>query len=333
MDFYEYTSTFEAVAPKCSWQEFYKQVLLDIIKDGILSKNRDAPSCFNHGEAEKTWYACKKPYYKLYPEVLPWIYEAARLDVPNELLRLPFSSIVIRFPKNHRYDFLSIDEKHFARSILMTEIRDGNVVDLPTAATVAQSNDIIIWIDFGEKLDGIPICSYQHLVFKEGMTVEESLQIAQSDRDPEERGLFIPNDIMRNCLRIAAAVCFLSTGADKIVEADVLNKDMLKYIQAENDKDENKQKKIRQRAKQRGKHGWTIGRNRELLFPAKPQQGGESQGTGQELRFQHQRSGHFHVVRFGTGKSQTKVQWYRQLTVRADLPAPPVDTQRGYKTQ
>ncbi len=330
-DFYDYTTFFDAIRPKLTWQEFYSQTLKEILEDGFQfgSTRSQHPSCFNQGEAERLWFFNKKPYYKVFPDVLPWIFEAARLDIPNELLHSPFSTILIRLPKDHRFDFLSIDDQHFARCILITETREGELIDLSTGRS-SQPNNIIIWVDFGEREDlaDFPLYSYQYLSFHKGMTVEESLQIAQSKTEEDMPGIVIPNEIMTNCLRLCAAVCFLATGADRIVEVDVLNRDMLRYAQA----DEERQKVIRQRAIRLGKHGWTVGRDRELIFPSRSRSSEESQSTGRHTH-QHQRSGHFHVVRYGKGREDAKVQWYRQLTVRPDLPAPPAEKRRGYKSK
>lgn len=338
MDFYDYATMYDQIDSKgVPWQECYKRALTNILEEGLQARTRRGPipGCFNQIEAERHWYLHGKPYYKLYPDLLPWIYEAARLDVPNELLHLPFSTILLRFPQKCKFDFLTVDDQYFVRSILISEAREGIIIDLPTSMS-SKSNNITIWVDFGEiiTIEGLPthVSTYQRLDFHQNMTIEESLRIAQLKTDTDVPGIAIPQEIMKNCLHICAATCFLATGADKIVEEDVLNKDILKFIQAQLDGDGQKQKQLHKKAKQRGKFGWTIGRNKELIFPSRSRQNKDSQETGRELNFQHQRSGHFHVVRYGSGKGQTRVQWYRQLTVRPDLPPHP-NPKRGYKTR
>ncbi len=141
-------------------------------------------------------------------------------------------------------------------------------------------------------------------------------------------GIPISNELIICCMRISVAVCFLATGADKIVEPDVLNRHRERFDRANPEERNN----LHAKAKQRGKHGWTIGRfERETLIPRRSSSGGNL-GTGQELEFQHQRSAHFHVVRYGPAKSLSKVEFYRQITVRPDLDPSPI-TKKGYKTR
>jgi hypothetical protein len=74
-------------------------------------------------------------------------------------------------------------------------------------------------------------------------------------------------------------------------------------------------------SKRHGHNGYNIGvmykviANAGRLSRERPQTDSE-----RELEYAHIRTGHLHAVRFGTGKKDVKLLWYRPQVIRADLP-------------
>lgn len=74
-----------------------------------------------------------------------------------------------------------------------------------------------------------------------------------------------------------------------------------------------------------GKGGYNLGVNYKLIENAdrlSEQSSGERQG---ELKYNHIRTGHLHAVRYGEGKKNVKLMWFRPTVVRPDLPSKPLD--------
>lgn len=292
---------------------------------------------------ERDWEIAQRPYYKVYPNLLPYFVDT-KLDVPSEFFRLPFPAFVIRLPDHHNVAELKIDDEHYVRSILVGGCEKGKpaLIFGPDSCEEMEDSEhrqVIIFIDINE-LEGeqqIPVLTYQQLLFEnDKQTAEEALR-RQMDRAMfikdgmvQHGGVPVPVSLAETCLRVAVAVTFLATGGDKIVECDVLSRDLLRYLDAKKKDDAETQKRLVARAKRNHKHGFTMGR--EITFPGRSSGGGEATGDGRELEYQHQRSAHWHWVRYGPGRAQMKLMFFTQTTVRPDLPINP-DAKRGYKTK
>jgi hypothetical protein len=128
-------------------------------------------------------------------------------------------------------------------------------------------------------------------------------------------------------LRLAVSVSFLATGQDRLIEPDVLSRDLASYVEAQRRSDLPRIKTIEDRAKRRGKRGWNVGRQerfRPLVSPSPRDVPPGHEGHG-PLAYQHQRRAHFRLLPSG------KVAFVRQATVRPDLPPPP--SEAGYRVR
>jgi hypothetical protein len=292
---------------------------------------------------EQEWLRVNRPYYKIYPSLLPYFVNT-KLNVPSEFFGLPFPSFVIRLPAEHNVEQLRLDDKHFVKTILVGGW-DGKLPAwlIGNGIEHQYTRQLILFIDINEieQLPGendvfFPVLTYQQLLFNDDkQTIEEALitntQNCKRIRDNQviDGGIPVPLSVSETCLRIAVATALLATGGDQIVEHDVLNRDLQTYIQAKQAENQETQRKIVQRAVRNHKHGFTIGR--EILFPRRKERKFDGEeGDGQELQFQHERSAHWHWVRYGPGKAKMSLKFFGQVTVRPDLPINPKP--RGYKT-
>jgi len=350
MEFYEFRTQWEHIRKHpyyrtkyLTMDEWYNEMKMMSVRYAIEEGMKGCTVLHNQSMAESTWYKQNKPYYKLYHDMIHLL-ARTNIDVPCEFLRTPFPAFTIRLPVNHGIDFLSVEDQEL-RSMLVDESPDQFEIN-PNSYTVRSTGhrNIIVWMDFGETehdfqnkgttldLSGMPVVAYNRLSIDENESIETCLSRNKQEGTEGricDEGIPITTKMADLCFRIAVAVCFLSTGADKIVEPDVLSKDLRKYLNAKEQVDTYLIEQLINKAKRRGKFGWTIGR--EIIFP-NLNKNSHGKGTAErELHYAHQRCAHFHTYRFGPKKSLAKVKFIRQLTVRPDLPAPPSVIRRGYK--
>jgi hypothetical protein len=348
MKFHDLTTAYQGcgqlLVPGSSPESFYSTLIKEagyrLLQQSTTKLDKQALiTQFNQCETERDWTSTGKPYYKIHTPLLPFFIDT-RLDVPAQYLKAPFETFLIRFPENHGIENLMASE-HEVRSILINETPSDRVLPLGKE-DVECERQICLWIDFGERLllqekprSELTIHTFQVLKIFVGDSIDTALarQIDNIDEESMAYGIKIPFSVVEACVRISAATCFLATGGDKLVEPDVLNKDLQRYLQLrkdaldDNEEAEERIEVLRARAERRGKKGWVLGR--EVAFPDY-HSSSEHTSTGRHLKYQHQRRPHFHVVRFGPNKESARVEWYRQLTVRPDLPAPPITPRKGY---
>jgi len=303
-------------------QASYCEILQETLDKG--EPGHFVSSANNNLLAEWNWIKDNKPYYKIWPE---WIipFAQTRLDLPSDCFVLPFKSILLRLPKANNP--LVIDEEHKVQTILATEFGVDERFDINLFPD--EKRTLIIWVDVGEKEEGgsdLPVYSYLQLPFSGDELIEDAiLRLPRSQSC--DYGLDVPHKIMVQCLKLCVSISFLATGADKLVQPDVLSKDLARYYAADNEM----QHSLVERARRRGKRGWKIG-TKEIFLGRHQSKNYEPTGVKKgSLHYQHQRGAHFHVVRYGPGKKLKKVKLYRQTTVKPDLPPPPVG--RGYRAK
>lgn len=336
MNFHDHTLLYEYLKreypdiAKQGAETFYREKMVELRQTYRINRNRHCITAYNQSHAEMTWHKLGRPYFKIFPNLLP-MFMNTKLAVPGKYLHSPFSNFLIRLPENHGCEELTVDGNEL-KTALITEASGEETLQLDRP--VDHSHMFIIWMNFGEKYQGIPYYIYQVMKFKDDETIEEAIARQRTPEMTDDEtlafGLDIGNDKINNCMRLVVATCFLSTGADRIVEPDVLNKDLLRYIEAKRNENSERIQRLHDKAQRRGKHGWTLGR--EIVMPSHFQSSEEGEATG-HLSHQHQRGAHFHVYHYGIGRNKWKVKWINQLTVRPDLPLPAVQTKRGYKAE
>jgi len=189
---------------------------------------------------EPQWIAARKPYYLVYPSIIPAL-TRLKLDLDCDLVRLPISSLLFRLPKGN-----ALGEPE-PRCILAF-----------TAPADEGGTNLGILIDFGERIPGTPYPLYTGRTFNltPGLTVERS--IANITRIVGTNlGLEIQESVIMDCLRLVLTRCLLADDPS-IIEPDVLTKDQQRW-------DAGHDPKLVEKAHRRGKVGWIVGRQIEVL--------------------------------------------------------------------
>jgi len=309
---------------------FYGDKMLQLKAEYDQSGNRHCITAHNQSYCEMAWDEAGRPYFKVFPNLLP-MFMQTKLSVPGKYFHSPFPNFLVRLPLNHGCEELTVRGNEL-QTVLISEVSGEDTLEL--REPVEHSHMFIIWMNFGETFKGIPYYTYQVMKFRKNQTIEEAIEDQRTpERTDEETlayGLDIGNDKINNAMRLVVSTCFLATGADRIVEPDVLNKDLQRYIEAKRCNNTERIKQLEDRAHRRRKMGWTVGR--EITVPAPVTSNNDSAPTGRHLSHSHQRGAHFHVYHYGPGREKWKVKWINQLTVRPDLPPPPVK-KRGYKAE
>lgn len=311
MKFYEYETMYAGLVarrpvdapPVADESQFYKNLFHSDAGDR-LDRAR--------GLTEGLWVGNRKPYFRIWPGVLHTLAHST-FDLPNKYLKCPQDAFVIRFP-------------------VESPIRIGVFEQAVQAILVCDSTgDDLRRLHFGVQTDEC-YDVYQFDFTAPEQSVERSVEEQFSEAEwSDPNGPKIPLEEQyrhfRMLLSIVLSTCFLATGGDRIVTPDVLNKDLEKLLRRI--KSGEPVGELVERAQRYGKNGHDVGRQEQWdINVADRHDSGESTGTGRELRYQHQRRGHFRVIRHGKGRELAKVVFQRQLTVRADLPPAPFE--HGY---
>lgn len=288
-----------------------------------------------------------RPYYKIYPDFVTPMIETS-LDIPCEHFRMPFAAWEIRLPEWA----VPLDEHRYVMSILLADQMQTCVVDgcsqmHPLSRKFFGSAGGLA--DIVEQKLGIP-CEHQgsniHMKFQyfdpfadtgenigtysEQLRLDNRYSVGKMVKFDRSRAGFHVGDalpasaqstlteeklnvVMDKIWSLVMTLSFLITGTDRIIEPDVLSKDLLKLRGA----DDEKALKLQAKASKRNKdgRGFTVGRG-ERIFGRAMQLRAEYGKTDRHLHHSHMRCGHLHGYHTNEGYI---VKWVPPVVVRPDL--------------
>jgi hypothetical protein len=346
MKFYNWLTQFQALrAEQSSLTDdplrFYGQLLLDIMARITQAKQKDPAytatmECvaYNQAHVEGNWYRARCPYFKLYSAITRML-SHTDIKVPCKYVHAPLSTILFRLGEEE-IPALCDDAGYMLRAILVDEIYPGEKGRVSEILEPALPNTrrLIFWFDWGEGFQihagkRLPIVAFQVIEITDEDELFETVleRWLGRERYDWDKGRTISDASLMSAIRLALGTCLLATNADKVIEADVLNRHVERYRHSA---DPHVREELFERAKHRGKFGWLVGREISLPSTLRParDESGEQRG---ELTRSHLRRGHFHTVLYGKGRSQAKVLWFKPVLVRPDLPA--AEASRGYKAK
>jgi hypothetical protein len=324
MNFHQHRTNYDhvkkAIGLKQTGHEYYQSTVVAAVV-GMLSK-RTAHVTVMQGVSEWHWIDHGRPYFILEPSLIP-TFSRCRMDIPVDLIQFPYGlhSFSVHLPSAQDGNPLVIDDRHYVKSFLVTRVTESSMAylqnkllgPLPLDLGIGKyRNRLFLWVDVGEvDANGLPVYTYRQLVWNESCTVDEAMNALPDDPTINE-GVIVPAEISKQCMRLVLSVCFLAGSNDPLVQPDVLAEHRPLLSTA----DPEQIKLLQEKAKKKGKYGWTIG----TTAPPPASIGPRLYHEGRELEYAHIRQGHWHTTRYGPGKSLWRVQWYRLTTVRPDLP-------------
>lgn len=221
---------------------------LDEVMDSLRYKME--PSSYAmmhlHREWDKSWAVDRKPYYSVYPSLIPMLTKLQLDKVSGSDIRLPhgLKSLSVRFPVGQE---------------LGGEVRTIWINELDS---IRRSEDGVVCrglslgIDQGEVLDGLPVYLIRSFPLVEDSTVEESLEALPKSWTASEGKQLDPESIIES-VRLVCTLCLIGDSPD-LLEPEVLSKDKHRVSQ-------DNIEKLVAKAKRRGKLGWSLGRSIETI--------------------------------------------------------------------
>lgn len=246
MKFYERTTTASAMKqhgfiPK----DYDSRTLSDIILEAY-GRGVPVPKYVAHQlQDEADWIDDGMPYYSVWPVITDCLLRTP-LAIPGDSISLPRKPILLRFSQDKPFITNGLTLKSILANETLVEDAEGK-----------DHRSLVLWCDFGE-VDmsmGFPLMVGTYRVFRLDMaTVQDALDASKRKfdkiTDQEEEALL-------DAIRITLAVAMLNESTE-FFEPDVLSKDSLKY-------ERTKDASIVARAHRRGKIGWHLGRQTELV--------------------------------------------------------------------
>jgi len=182
---------------------------------------------------ERRWLALRRPYYKLYPELVGALL-SSRLEIPSRFLELHVSPKALFLPEITE-PRLELDGRPLA-SLLIAKISEQR--DLQTIAVLGEWASTDGGYRRLEALGAITTMSKNAVLDDEISTTDEAAAHILS------------------AVRLACGACLLVDYASPVVEYDVLNAHKTFYA----DSTEAMREELFRRARSRGKYGWLLGR-------------------------------------------------------------------------
>lgn len=191
-------------------------------------------------ENELLWIKNLRPYYKVYPAILDSLCRL-KLDVKYECPDIPQGQLSIRFAVGHEPGTKSgfkISSLFLANGIGRRASKEFKMMIV--AANVLNQDGKPDFVRF--MIDTIP---------DNVKSIEESLEIG----DPNNNTPSTNKGVQALATRIALTVCMLEHDPD-IITPEILSKDEQRY----RDESDEWKRKAEERARKRGKVGWSIGK-------------------------------------------------------------------------
>jgi len=211
----------------------------------ILSRTTNDPISFRHLTFDKRWIEDKRPYYDVYPSIIPMLIKL-NLKVAGNIIFPPMGmhNLLIRFPENHilcsgdvkvRTIFLSFQKCN----------RDTKQINL--------ENGLVVGIDIGEEYLSIPIFTLRIFPLDE-RPIEDTLT-ALRVHDSFKTGVQVPNDLVNKSIKLCLTLCLLENNSE-LIKPEILTKDQYKSGDFN---------RLVAKARRRGKFGFSIGKEIEKI--------------------------------------------------------------------
>ncbi len=211
-----------------------------------------ARSCIEEG-----WLKNCRPYYKVWPSLTPALLRL-KLDVPSNLIQKPPLPILCV-----RLSSANTDTLGGIASILGFALRSEG----------RGHNEVMgIYVQSSFRVCDLPACGLAAYEICEGKSIDDAIVTrASEDIEADEmsarfgiqgKPINIQADTLRLCMKLFLSVCLLANDPS-IIRPDVLRSDRRRYETCKDDPVA--VARLQERAKQRGKVGWSIGEEYEVI--------------------------------------------------------------------
>lgn len=231
---------------------------------------------FRRGLLEQQWEKLNRPYYNVFPAILPMLMKL-KLDISCEALRnISIQPIEVRLPQDLKNSPLSWDNGAvksllFGLQLMPSEVKSNELIE-----------GLCICFDVGEKDQlGHPVMTFKFFPLRPDLTVDKAAELLPA-HESLKIGLEIPDSIINSVVRLCACIALIDSDSD-IITPDILVKDKPRWESASSTDRE----RMIATARRRGKVGWDIGASIEHA--------------------PHYRRPHPALVRVGKGRTLTRI--------------------------
>ena len=314
---------------------FYQQMILGLV-ERYSPHQFDARIAMWQAHSEHLWYVSGKPYYKIWPTILPALTNIKIDRVPCQMFRTKHPQFEIRLPANE--PFREHENAPALKSILVCMASDDSGPRLPVQWMWTESRGIIIWMDFGETstIDGVggPVATFARFDMPNDIDIETAFSMRRPTQP--DAGYFPSDEFLVAIIKLIVGVGFFSVDEHEMVLPDLPRKLVESYDKADNaQKKDEILKKARKKLgySDNDKGGWTMGREITLPRPIGQSPSSVISSDGDrsyEFHYGHITGPYFRLQRYGPKDDPSK-QYVSGITVkgyraRPDLPLKP----RGY---
>lgn len=237
MRFYDSRTFWDALQPKykkhLTCDEFYALVDQGV---GLVPSTPEQDRWNHYGlQCEQLWHSHARPYYNLYPAVIP-MFTKLKLDIPTNQIRLPLVTLLIRFPNPSPLGFTSGGKDWQIQTIMAIDCDPA--ID-PIFTFENGGRGMGLWIDWGETHAETPagakyraIQTGETIMLGDDTTVEERINMNPHIETPAELDYFrCPPEIIKDCFRIVCTLCLIGNNPE-LIEPDWLKADEDKIADA-----------------------------------------------------------------------------------------------------
>ena len=247
--FFDYNSEYHNCRKKgiignnVTWQDFYQSAIR------IVPQTDFDPFAALRLRLEQKWFNNKRPYYNIYPSIIPSLIKISLDKLTVDHVNLPLPGLLIRFPdSNHPLRFWHEDKEYSLKTIM--------VADKFRFENKPNEEFLIFWIDVGEVALDWNVQMFRLLCKRPGMNVTEAFDLLKNHYSADE-GVKYPDEFIEDCAKLVCTLCLMAND-DFIMQPEVLVSDEEKY-------EKTKDNKYVEKAIARGKYGWNVGKNIEII--------------------------------------------------------------------
>jgi hypothetical protein len=271
------------------------------------------------------WYRARQPYYKIWPQIIDK-FITTKLDISTEHIKFPHKIFTLLLPEidNPLLTFSVNGVKSTIRTITISN--GSGLIDKDKRGLLLMIS--YYPVDYDTSIEcSTPGTFGLAKEFEDGKNIEDCLinaPISETDLLFNQHHFFT-EECVDAIFRLVISTLLITTSSNKLVEFDVLSKDLSKYRQLDNE--DPKKKEYETKARKKGKTGWHIGHGRNdrfLHFPKNQTYTQNCQSLGGGLIHQHIRGAHWHTYYCGKGRTEMKLVWLDNMVVRPDLPLKPI---------
>lgn len=281
--------------------------------------------------AERNWYACGQPYYKVYPQMASMMSEVS-IEIPVGELRLPYTVFTIQLANHPDNDFVEggFQLKSLLVAVVVVEkLNDGRSFDVPATGSIINlpsglETGATRALRIGYEFTG-PDNQFDYTMSLHGddRLLEEEFQQSWDYSWPAAKKQlgdeWAPSkELVSRVLRLAIATCFFGIDCHEVVMPDlqrrVVEQHAWKTKQNYNTAYSDLAKKLRNEAKH-----WTIGS--EIALPKPIVQRADTEGSGGTTpSHAYMRRGHMRWQAVGAGRKARELIFVHPHVCRPDLP-------------